>query len=36
MFFAKFGVKVSDEDFVTINIKESALLPWNYIVSPNK
>jgi transposase len=32
----KIGVKVSDEDFATINIKESALLPWNYIVSPNK
>jgi transposase len=32
----KIGVKVSDEDFATINIKESTLPPWNYIVFPNK
>jgi transposase len=32
----KIGVKVSDEDFATINIKENTLPPWNYIVFPNK
>jgi transposase len=33
----KIGVKVSDEDFAAINIKESSTLPsWNYIISPSK
>jgi len=33
----KIGIKVSDEDFATINIKDVGTLPtWNYIISPNK
>ena len=33
----KIGIKVSDEDFATINIKNVKTLPtWNYIISPNK
>jgi hypothetical protein len=32
----KIGVKVRDEDFATIDIKENTLPPWNYIVFPNK
>jgi len=33
----KIGIKVSVEDFATINIKKSKELPnWNYIISPNK
>ena len=32
----KIGIKVSDEDFATINIKEAKILPtWNYVISPN-
>jgi hypothetical protein len=31
------GVKVSDKDFATINMKDEDTLPaWNYIISPNK
>jgi transposase len=31
------GIKVSDEDFTAINIKNAKSLPaWNYIISPNK
>jgi len=33
----KIGIKVSDEDFATINIKNVKIMPtWNYIISPNK
>jgi len=33
----KIGIKVSDEDFATINIKNVKTLPaWNYIISPKK
>jgi hypothetical protein len=33
----KIGVKVSDDDFAAIKIKESSTLPsWNYIISPRK
>jgi len=33
----KIGIKVSDDDFATINIKKTEELPnWNYIISPNK
>jgi len=32
----KIGIKVSDEDFATINIKNMKTLPtWNYIISPH-
>jgi hypothetical protein len=31
------GIKVSDEDFATINMKETKILPiWNYIIFPIK
>jgi hypothetical protein len=33
----KIGIKVSDEDFATINIKSEKVLPnWNYVISPSK
>ena len=33
----KLGIKVSDEDFATINIKKEITCPdWNYIISPHK
>ena len=33
----KIGIKVCDEDFASINIKEIKTLPtWNYVISPSK